>query len=226
MASLIFDIETLAHPLTYFDEKQQEYLFKFCKTEEERVTKIQELALSPLTASVIAIGMVNPETERGKVVYLSDEVSSEKNENENIEFLAVKEEREILSTFWNDVKHFDQIITFNGRGFDCPFLMVRSAVLSVKPTRNLMPYRYDTKYHCDLLEQLTFYNATRRFSLDFYCKSFGIQSPKESGITGLELPALYEQKRFREIAEYCIGDVLATSQLYKRWKEFIALETS
>ena len=40
-------------------------------------------------------------------------------------------------------------------GFDCPFLMMRSAILGVKPTRNLMPNRYYMT-HIDLLDQLTF----------------------------------------------------------------------
>jgi len=74
------------------------------------------------------------------------------------------------------------------------------------------------------MEQLTFYNAMRRFNLDFYCKSFGIRSPKEDGITGLELAPLFEQKQFRTIAEYCFGDVLATAELYRRWKEYINID--
>ncbi|MEK7672000.1 MAG: 3'-5' exonuclease, partial [Bacteroidota bacterium] len=65
-----------------------------------------------------------------------------------------------------------------------------------------------------MLEQLTFYNAFRKFNLDFYCKSFGIKSPKSEGITGLDLGPLFEAGRFREIAEYCMGDVKATAELY------------
>ena len=84
-----------------------------------------------------------------------------------------------------------------------------------------MPYRYESRIHCDLLEQFTFYQATRRFSLDFYCKSFGIPSPKEGGITGLDLKDLFEQKRFREIAGYNLGDLVATAELYRRWDRFM-----
>ncbi|MBP9212837.1 MAG: 3'-5' exonuclease, partial [Bacteroidetes bacterium] len=74
---------------------------------------------------------------------------------------------------------------------------------------------------CDLLDQLTFYQVTRRFSLDFYCKSFGIPSPKANGISGLDMRLLMEQKRFRDIAMYCYGDVLATAELHRRWDEFL-----
>ena len=41
---------------------------------------------------------------------------------------------------------------------------------------------------CDLLDQLTFYGASRRFSLDFYCRAFGIPSPKAGGVTEVTLP--------------------------------------
>jgi hypothetical protein len=82
-----------------------------------------------------------------------------------------------------------------------------------------MPYRYDPTIHCDLLDQLTYYGATRKFSLDFYCKSFGIESPKSHGITGLNLGRLFNEKRFREIADYCLGDVRATAELFRRWEE-------
>jgi predicted PolB exonuclease-like 3'-5' exonuclease len=100
--------------------------------------------------------------------------------------------------------------------------MVRSALLGVRPTRNLVPYRYSATDHCDLLDQLTFYGASRKFSLDFYCKGFGITSPKEGGVTGLDMGMFFEQKRFREIAEYCLGDVRATAELFRRWQSYLA----
>ena len=99
--------------------------------------------------------------------------------------------------------------------------MARSALLRVKPSRNLMGNRYAVNDHCDLLDQLTFYSAMRKFSLDFYCKAFGIKSPKESGVTGLDVGRLFGEKKYREIAEYCLGDVKATAELYKKWAEYL-----
>ncbi|MBI3578779.1 MAG: ribonuclease H-like domain-containing protein, partial [Ignavibacteriales bacterium] len=145
---------------------------------------------------------------------------NESSEDETAHYVSGNE-REIITTFWEDVVKFDQFITFNGRGFDCPFLLLRSALLEIKPTRNLMPYRYDANLHCDLLEQLTFYGAFRKFSLDFYCKSFGIESPKAHGITGLDLGRLFGEKRFKEIAEYCFGDLKATAELFRRWENYL-----
>ncbi len=222
MNRVVFDIESLAYPFDSFDPEQQEYLTKFAKSEEEVEDAILKTNLSPLTARLIAIGLYNPDSKRGKVLYQADKPSRDVSADGMIEYIAA-DEAHILKTFWEDIARYNQFITFNGRGFDAPFLMLRSAILHIKPSRNLIPYRYDSKIHCDLLDQLTFYGAFRRYSLDFYCKSFGIRSPKSDGITGLDLGKLFVEKRFREIADYCIGDVVATSELFKMWEDHLHL---
>ena len=141
----------------------------------------------------------------------------------------MRNEGELLTEFWEAVVHYDSIITFNGRTFDVPFIYLRSALLNVRISRkNWLGYRFQTEPHCDLLEQLTFYGvsgrdgAARRFNLDFYCKAFGIPSPKSHGVTGMDVGRLMSEGRTREVAEYCLGDVLATGQLYNIWKERLA----
>jgi DNA polymerase elongation subunit (family B) len=220
VSRLVLDIETLAAPFESFDEIQQGYLLKFAESEEERTEAIQKLSLYPTTAQIVAIGLMNPDTNRGEVLFQSDEAVDTFSEDEHVHFQSGTE-KEILEQFWKDITKYEQFITFNGRGFDCPFLLLRSAILQIKPTRNLMPYRYDHSIHCDLLDQFTFHGAFRKFSLDFYCKSFGIDSPKAHGITGLDIGRLYGEKRFREIAEYCFSDVRATAELFRRWEQFL-----
>jgi len=217
---VVFDIETLGFPFDSFDNAQQEYLLKFARTDEEREEAIAKLSLTPYTARVLAIGMVNPDTRQGKVFFQGEGLAAEFVDDGLVQLIPCSE-REILEHFWKSIIHYKQIVTFNGRGFDCPFVMARSALLSVKPSRNLMGNRYAVNDHCDLLDQLTFYGATRKFNLDFYCRAFGIPSPKEGGITGQDMARLYGEKRYREIAEYCLGDVKATAALYAQWAEYL-----
>ena len=146
-----------------------------------------------------------------------------------VEFVACCDEIEMLTAFWDVAKHYDNIVTFNGRGFDVPFLYLRSAQLNVPISRkDWLGYRYATDPHCDLAEQLTFYSvsgrdgAARKFNLDFYCKAFGIESPKSHGVTGMDVKRLMEEGRYRDIAEYCLRDVVATVKLYHIWKERLA----
>ena len=166
--------------------------------------------------------MLNPETNRSKILFQADEKLDYHSEDESVHFQSGSE-KEILEDFWMNIGRYSQFVTFNGRAFDCPFLMLRSAILQVQPTRNLMPYRYDASIHCDLLEQFTFYGALRKFNLDFYCKSFGIESPKEHGATGLDMKQLTDEKRFREIAEYNLRDLQATAELFRRWENFLSI---
>lgn len=220
MTRIVFDIETLGFPLETFDQETQTYLLRFADTEEKVEELKKNLNLHALTAQVLCIALYNPDTKRGKVFFQSETTDEYESPDKTCQFISGSEE-DILRNFWSIIPKYDQFITFNGRNFDCPFLLLRSAKLGIRPTRNLMPYRYDVDLHCDLLEQLTFYQTTRRFSLDFYCKSFGINSPKMNGITGLDMKKLFEEKRFRDIAEYCYGDVLATAELFQRWMTFL-----
>ncbi len=75
MNRVVFDIETLAYPFESFDPEQQSYLLKFAHSDEEKAEAIQRLSLTPFTARVIAIGMLNPDSNQGKVLYESQDQS-------------------------------------------------------------------------------------------------------------------------------------------------------
>jgi DNA polymerase elongation subunit (family B) len=236
MASLVFDIETSGLPVEQFDKAQQEYLFRDCERiadEPARVARHEEIRqqfnLWPFTAQVCCIGMLNADTARGKVLFTAAEHDEAGVADAPVEFRPCMDEAELLATFWDLAKHFDTIVTFNGRGFDVPFIYLRSALLNVPISRkDWLGYRYQTEPHCDLAEQLTFYSvsgrdgAARRFNLDFYCKAFGIESPKSHGVTGRDVNSMLAEGRYREIAEYCLRDVKATVRLYQIWKERLA----
>ena len=236
MATLIFDIETSALPLDNFDEAQQEYLFREAEKiadgparETKRAEIKQFMSLWPFTSQVVCIAMLNAETQRGQSLFIAEDFEDEAGEGGPVEFVPCADEVELLTAFWDVAKHYDSVVTFNGRGFDVPFIYLRSAVLNVPISKkNWLGYRYATDPHCDLAEQLTFYSvsgregAARRFNLDFYCKAFGIESPKSHGVTGMDVGALMAAGKFRDIAEYCLRDVRATVELYKIWKERLA----
>ena len=93
--------------------------------------------------------------------------------------------------------------------------MLRSAVLGVRPSRNLMPYRYSFQQHCDLLEVLSFHRAITPYTLQFWCHQFGIEDPK-AGLTGSAVPKAFEAGDWDSIARYCLQDARATAELYER----------
>ena len=236
MATLVFDIETSALPPETFDEVQQEYLFREAnkladpaEREKKRGELAQMMALWPFTSRVVCIAMLNADTARGKVFFIAEDYEEDAADPGPVDFVPCCDEVELLTAFWDVAKHYDNIVTFNGRGFDVPFLYLRSAQLNVPISRkNWLGYRFATEPHCDLAEQLTFYSvsgrdgAARKFNLDFYCKAFGIESPKGHGVTGMDVSRLMDEGRHREIAEYCLRDVVATVRLHQIWKERLA----
>ena len=236
MATIVFDIETSALPPENFDEAQREYLFREAKKiadeparETKRAEIRQQFNLWPFTAQVVCVAMLNADTQRGQVLFLAEDFEEAEGEAGPVEFMPCADEFELLTAFWDVAKHYDSVVTFNGRGFDVPFIYLRSALLNVPISKkNWLGYRYTVEPHCDLAEQFTFYGvsgregAARRFNLDFYCKAFGIESPKSHGVTGMDVNTLMAEGKFREIAEYCLRDVRATMELYRIWKERLA----
>lgn len=220
MSRIIFDIETVGMDFDSLDPSSRDYLLKWAETDEDEQKVRESLSFYPLTGEVVSIGMLNPDTSKGAVYFQTPGDLLLPFEEDGVRF-ECGTEKEIIEKFWNTIKAYDSFITFNGRCFDCPFIMIRSAVHKVKPLRDLMPNRYNGA-HIDLLDQLTFYGATkRRFSLDMWCKTFNIKSPKADGITGYEVGDLFRAKRHVDIARYCAGDLRATRELFLIWESHI-----
>jgi len=216
MRTVVFDIETVGCDLDQLDSVSQEYFLRFA--EQEDIQRVGDsLSFYPLTAQIVAIGMMDARSREGAVYFQDQDSGIRKSHEEGFYFYA-GDERWILESFWRQIRRYDVFVTFNGRMFDCPFVMIRSAIHGLKAERNLVPYRYSTEHHIDLADQLSFYGClARRFSLHMWCRAFGIPSPKEGGVSGLEVKELFLRQRYSEIARYCSDDVVATGRLYERW---------
>lgn len=229
MRRIVFDIETCSYPFSKLSASQQEYLLKYAEKETDPEKKqqmtdeaIRYTSLYPFTAKCIVIGIYDIEKEKSYIYYESDVKEEWQSEDLKSSYKGLTE-KEMLESFWRIAEKVDQFVTFNGRNFDVPFLMLRSAMLKVKPSVNLMGSRYN-ETHIDLLEQVTFYGTTRKFNLDFYCNAFGIESPKSKDISGMEVKNLYEAGRIKDIAVYCSKDIYATYQLFKIWDEYLKIK--
>ncbi len=234
--ALIFDIETIGEDFDSLDETTQEALTRWARKEyanddaayAAKLTDIKEgLGFSPLTGEVVAIGMIESARDRGAVYYQAPGQENAEREENGILFKQMTE-KEMLRQFWDVVQHDTEFVTFNGRGFDIPFLMIRSAIHGIRPTKNLLKGRYlyqqsATARHIDLLDQLTFEGAVWRNkgTLHLYCRAFGIESPKDFGVTGDDVTALFRAGRFVDIATYNVCDIRATKALYEKWQAFL-----
>jgi 3'-5' exonuclease len=230
MKKLVIDIETVGTPWEEHDPYVREYLIKGMSEAEAEEEK-RRGALSPFTGKIVAIGVVNAETGRSCAMYEvpgQTEVITRKDGNRT---MISGTERQILEKFWEYLDREDRFISFNGRQFDGPFLMIRSAIQGLPPKRDLIGNRYRFHPNCDLREVLNF-NGTinprqMRFNLDLACKSFGIVSSKTEGMDGRAVETLYRAGRHEDIAVYCLEDVRATCELYlKLEKTLLQFEMS
>ncbi len=235
---LIFDIETIGEDFDGLDEVTQSTLTRWIKKESKDEGIYQKslddlkngLGFSPLTGQIVAIGVLCPEKNEGAVYFQSPEipceVKSEEFQGNTIKFEAM-EEKKILEKFWDLARGYHEFITFNGRTFDAPFMMIRSAIHGVLPSKNLMSNRYlnyqgSGAKHIDLLDQLTFYGASmKKGSLHLWSRAFGIKSPKADGVDGDDVSRLFQEKKFLDIARYNVGDLLATRSLYEHWEKYL-----
>ena len=216
------DIETAGQEWETLSLPVQTYLHERSKADGDPDAARERLALHAATGRIVAIGLWNPDAGRGRVLV----------EGEASDWTAFGEDAQIfrgseaamVREFWAVIERDSPlIVTFNGRAFDGPYLLLRSAILGVPPSRNLMGPRYKLNNHCDLYDVLTFWHASRmRGGLEFWSSQFGLASSKDS-VRGAGVAALYREGRLEEIARYCLDDARVTAQLYGRLKPMIAL---
>ena len=119
----------------------------------------EKCSLNPRLGRVVAVGHKNG---AGAVVHAGDD------ERGMIAFVL-----EVIGKAMAETK----VVTFNGLGFDVPFLHVRAAVHGLE-----VPYyapsvlkKYDTKYHADLSAILQNWSMPEKGdSLPNWCRAFGI----------------------------------------------------
>lgn len=234
MSTLIFDIETVGVNFDTLDEKTKENLTAWIKREAESEADYEKslevlkagLGFSPLTGEIVAIGVLDADKEKGAVYFQAPEKDIADFEEGGIKYKSMGED-EMLAAFWDGARQYNEFVSFNGRGFDAPFLMIRSAIHQIRPSVDLMSNRYlsSQKFgprHVDLADQFTFYGAVRkRPSLHLLCRAFGIASPKEGEVTGDQVGQLFFNKEYEKIARYNAGDLFATKTLFEYWNAYL-----
>jgi 3'-5' exonuclease len=234
MTTLAFDIETIGEDYDTLDETTKHVLTRHLRqmglSDAEYELKLSELkdelGFSPYTGKIVAIGVYDVEKDKGVVYY---DAPNEKNKDEQVGSVILKQmtEAKMLEAFWDGALHYNTFVSYNGRGFDVPYIIIRGAVHNIKPTKDLMFNRYvssqkfDAK-HIDLMDQLSFYGSVwKKPSLHVATRAFGIESPKAEGISGDDVGLLFKEKKFKDIARYNVRDIIATKELYVKWLNYI-----
>lgn len=222
--TIAFDMETVGFEWDRLDEPTRKYLLDRAARKSAREGLPEEgvdgmahsgLSLAPGTGKIIVIALWNIESGQGALLYEGDTGWAETGDGATRIFRG--NETRMLQEFWQLMDRYGRVVTYNGRNFDLPFAYIRSALHGIRPSRNLLGNRFSIAEHCDLSEVLTFFGAAQeRFSLDYWCRRFGIASPKADGIDGSQVGDFYRAGRLHEIAKYCLRDAEATGTLYRK----------
>ena len=111
------------------------------------------------------------------------------------------------------------LVTWNGRSFDLPVLMLRALRHGVPMAwyyrRFEVRYRYSDEGHLDLADALSDRGAARMTSLDHAARLIGM--PGKMGVDGSQVDGLYRAGRHAEIRHYCLTDVIQTAFVLLRY---------
>ena len=134
--NLVYDIEVAGLPWEEVDEITRGYLMNKQRDDAARESVRERTALFPGLGKVIAIGMWLVDEERGMLLLEGDEEPEQVWEKVSHSKIERGSEAQILRRFWELVDPSGKgkrtrLVTFNGRGYDGPVLMTRSAQLSL-----------------------------------------------------------------------------------------------
>lgn len=232
MSTLIVDIETAGEKWNEIDQQTKDVLSgrvikMHADYNEEQIEEavLIELGATPFTGEIVAIGVLDAETKKGAVYYQAKEGAEETEEN-GVK-LKPASEKEMLDLFWKLSDRYTHFITYSGRTFDMPYLMIRSAIHGIRPKKDLMKNRYLNyqsagSVHIDLFDQLNFYGSFRSLGgLHLACRAFGIDTPKDGNIDGSKVGEFFRAGKALEIARYNARDLFATAALYEKWQELL-----
>ncbi len=130
-------------------------------------------------------------------------------------------ELEVLARFGGYVnEQKPTVVTWNGRRFDLPVLMLRSMRAGLPQPwyyqgRDVR-YRFTEAGHCDLADAMSDYGATGGLHLDGMAKLIGLPG-KFGDIDGAGVGAAFAAGRIRDIGSYCMADAAQTAMLWLRW---------
>jgi DNA polymerase elongation subunit (family B) len=168
--------------------------------------RIKQYSLSPLTGRIIAVGLAvdPPHDNADEIVTHSLVARTEADEHELLTRLVKRIDAEA-----------DPLVTWNGMGFDVPFLLTRCAILGVPTPRANLCRRYDTRAHYDVKMVTAQWDQhkARQTTLGDWAEAFGLSGKLAHGS---DVYAMAQRGQLSEIAAYAADDARLTLALYHR----------
>ncbi|MFK5881560.1 MAG: 3'-5' exonuclease [Sulfurospirillum sp.] len=166
-----------------------------------------------------------------KIVAISAVISDDFGVFQKVSSMDGESEEGMIKAFLRFLdSHNPKLVSFNGRSFDVPLLMIRAMKYNLtcrayfevenrelgKSKWDNYRYRFSDKFHIDLMDHISEFGATRGLKLDTLCSMIG--APGKFDVKGDQVMDMYYRGELRQIKEYCESDVLNTYWLYLKYE--------
>jgi len=172
-----------------------------------------------MASKIVVLDIETTSLEGDAGVLVSAGLMTDSGRVEYLEARRTSEEKPVLEKLLKRLSGFDIVVTWNGRGFDIPFLTTRLMKHGLDPRPILRISHIDL---ADIVKgrlRLTF------TYLDHVCDFFGIARKK--GPMGLDVPHLHvralegDKRASAAIRAHCLDDLRATRQVFLKLKPLI-----
>ena len=202
-------------PVNYKDPVKIEESIK-----EQQATALNSFALSPLTGKIILIGMLVDCLHTGAT---ESDYTKYRVADADMYYVGLDNtnEKELLTEFWKIFSYHNLntplLITFNGKKFDLPYILHRSAILGIDPPRKIrmQPYlsKYDNTMHFDV------YNWFDGGSLVEWSYKLGLT--ESLARDGNKIGGWYEEGNMDLIKDKNKIDLAQTYSIYSKLKDWL-----
>lgn len=166
-----------------------------------------------------------------KVVAISAVIADDFGIFRKVSSIEGKDEKEMIKNFLNFINQKNpKLISFNGRSFDMPLLMLRAMQYNLtcnayfevdnnelgKSKWENYRTRFSNRFHVDVMDHLCEFGAVRGLKLDLVCSMVGL--PGKYDVHGDQVMELFYAGEIEKIKEYCESDVLNTYWLFLKYE--------
>ena len=235
----VLDIETIPDPKAF---TPNETTYRVGLSSELRGIKLRSVPLRPETTVIEAVEQFPPPHAHRVVAISYVDISFDAAQVPKYQFSSCRtecrwacdeigieaEERKLLSAFGAAMAESNAVhmVTWNGRTFDLPVIVMRSFRHRIPcawyyDSRDVR-YRYSVEGHCDLMDFLSDYGASRPMKLHDAARLWGL--PGKTDMHGSQISGIYESTvrdpllnmgaAQASVARYCLQDSIQTALLF------------
>jgi len=214
-AEAVEAMESIKAPANYKDEtKIAEYI----------ITKQNEIKANASDVIAQKIAKTSLDGAYGQICCIGWMI-----DDKSVQHVIGADEKAVLAQFYDSIagaagikthdRGVDRACNFIGHnmtGFDLRFIWQRSVIHGLRRPA-VIPFNvkpWDER----LKDTMLMWNPDRdkKISLDKLCKVLGVKSSKSGDIDGSKIAQAWADGRHQEIADYCMADVVATRECYRR----------